>query len=377
MAKSMEQFHFNYKDITRVHRYGFSARRIGIHLTGILLAYLIYQSLVYLTLFVFDGSKVQETWTSHGLIPIIPSDDNTLSLIATVAMWFGITVFALIFFLTNTLASKITIEQLRGDSLYTIGNALSVLKARWKSVFGSFLGLLVLLLCLLLIPISIALLTTIPFLKETILTITSFFIPISFLFGALILFILTVCFSGLFLIPAAAATTNVDAFEIIYQLFSIVWNQPWRLLGYGVLLSVLKIVHVPIWAIFCIGGFFIVLLPTYYLHASFMQDALVYANKWLGGTLQKIYGVFFRGDSNVFEINTTQLPDLNLTTTICAIFITFTLLCIVGGIVAYLFSLASVGTTLIYVILRKHVDGENLLEPIAVVEQQPLLIGDE
>ncbi len=377
MANSMEQFHFNYKDITRVHRYGFSARRIGIHLTGILLAYLIYQSLVYLTLFVFDGSKVQETWTSHGLLPIIPSDDNTLSLIATVAMWFGITVFALIFFLTNTLASKITIEQLRGDSLYTIGNAFSVLKARWKSVFGSFLGLLVLLLFLLLIPISIALLTTIPFLKETILTITSFFIPISFLFGALILFILTVCFSGLFLIPAAAATTHIDAFEIIYQLFSIVWNQPWRLLGYGVLLSVLKIVHVPIWAIFCIGGFFIVLLPTYYLHASFMQDALVYANKWLGGTLQKIYGVFFRGDSSVFEINTTQLPDLNLTTTICAIFITLTLLCIVGGIVAYLFSLVSVGTTLIYVILRKHVDGENLLEPIAAVEQQPLLIGDE
>lgn len=377
MAKSMEQFHFNYKDITRIHRYGFSGRRIGIHLTGILLAYLIYQSLVYLTLFVVDGSKLQETWTSHGLLPVIPSDDNNLSLIATVAMWFGITVFAFIFFLTSTLASKITIEQLRGDSLYTIGNALSVLKARWKSVFGSFLGLLVFFLCLLLIPISIALLTTIPFLKETILTITSIFIPISFLFGALILFILTVCFSGLFLIPAAAATTNVDAFEIIYQLFSIVWNQPWRLLGYGVLLFVLKIVHVPIWALFCIGGFFIVLLPTYYLHPSFMQDALIYANKWLGGTLQKIYGVFYRGDNNVFEINTTQLPDLNLTTTICAIFITLTLLCIVGGIVAYLFSLVSVGTTLIYVILRKHVDADNLLEPIAAVEQQPLLIGDE
>lgn len=377
MAKSMEQFYFNYKDITQVHRYGFSGRRIGIHLTGILLAYLIYQSLVYLTLFIFDSSKAQETWTSHGLLPIIPSADNNLSLIATAVMWLGIIVFAFIFLLTSTLASKITFEQLRGDSLYTIGNALSVLKVRWKSVFGSFFGLLVLFLFLLMIPICIALLTTIPFLKDTTLTITTILIPISFLFGALILFILTVCFSGLFLVPAVAATTNVDAFEIIYQLFSIVWNQPWRLLGYGVLLTVLKILHVPIWAIFCIGGFFIVLLPTYYLQTSFLQDAFVYANKWLGGTLQKLYGVFYRGDSSVFEINTTQLPDLNITTAICAIFITITLLCIVGGIVAYLFSLVSVGTTLIYIILRKHVDGDNLLETIAGVEQHPSIIGDE
>lgn len=373
----MEQFHFNYKDITRVYRYGFSGRRIGIHLTGILLAYLLYQSLVYLTLFVVDVSKAQETWTSHGLLPIIPTADNNLSLISTAAMWFGITVFTFIFFLTSTLASKITIEQLRGDSLYTIGKALAVLKTRWKSVFGSFLGVLVLSLCLLLIPVCIALLATIPFLKDTLLTITSIFIPISFLFGALILFILTVCFSGIFLIPTVAATTNVDAYEIIYQLFSIVWNQPWRLLGYGVLLFVLKVIHVPIWAIFCIGGFLIVLLPTYNLHPAFLQDALVYANKWLGGTLQKIYGVFYRGDNNVLEIDTTPLPDLNLTTAICAIFITITLLCIVGGIIAYLFSLVSVGTTLIYVILKKHVDGDNLLESIVAVEQQPLVIGEE
>ena len=373
----MEQFHFNYKDITRVHRYSFSGRRIGIHLIGIFLAYLIYQSLVYLSLFVVDGAKAQEIWTSYGLLPVLPFSDNSTNLIVTFAMWFGIIVFASIFFLTCLLSSKITIEQLRGDSLYTIGNALRVLKGRWKTLFGSFLGLLALLLSLLLIPVCVALLAKISFLNKTILTISSIFIPISFLFGIVILFIFTICISGLFLVPAATATTNVDAFEIIYQLFSIMWNRPWRLIGYGALLFVLKIIHVPIWALFCIGGFLIVLLPTYYLHPTFLQDGLVYANKWLGGTLQKLYGVFSRSDSTVFEINTTQLPGLNFTTYICAFFVTLTLICIVGGIVAYLFSLTSVGTTLMYVILRKHVDGENLLETIAGVEQQPLLIGDE
>ena len=50
------------------------------------------------------------------------------------------------------------------------------------------------------------------------------------------------------------------------------------------------------------------------------------------------------------------------TNTIAAIFMTFSLLFIVGLVVAYLFSIASAGNTLIYTILRRRVDGENLLE---------------
>ena len=370
----MEQIHFNYKDIIRVYRYGFSGRRIGIHFTGIILAYLIYQISVYLSLIIVDGSKAQDIWTSHGLLPILPFVDNDLSVVSSIVMWFGIVIFGIVFLLCSTLSSKITFEQLSGESLYTIGNALGVLRRRWKTVIGSFFWLFLLTLCLLLIPICVGLLAKIPFLKGTILTISSIFTPIGFLFGILLLFILSVCLAGLFLIPAMAATTEVDAFEIVYQLFSIIWNQPWRLMSYGLLLSALKLFHVPIWALFCIGGFLIALLPTYYLHASFLQDALLYVNKWLGGIIQKISGIFLSDDGAFFN---TELPDMSFSTTICAIFLAFMLISLFGGILGYLFSLVSVGSTLIYVILRKYVDGENIIQPIAAVEQQPILTGDE
>ena len=265
-------------------------------------------------------------------------------------------------------------KQLRGDSLYTIGNALGVLRRRWKTVFGSFLGLFLLILCLLLPPICIGLLAKIPFLKGTILTVSSIFTPMGFLFGILLLFILSVFFSGLFFVPVMTATTEVDAFEIIYQLFSILWHQPWRLISYGVLLFALKLFHVPIWALFCIGGFLIALLPTYFLHTSFLEDVLLYVNKWLGGIIQKISGIFLSDDSTFFGFNNTELPDVSFSTTICAIFLVFTLISLVGGIFAYLFSLTSVGTTLIYVILKKYVDGEDIIKPIAAAEQQPLFI---
>ena len=376
----MEQFHFNYKDISRINRYGFSFRRIGIHLVGILIGYLIYEILVYLSIFITDGTKAQTFWENFGLLPVLPFTATNLNPLTTGAMWMGIVVFAAIFFLVSTMASKITIEQLRGDDFFSVRDALSLLKQNWKTVFGSFFGLVFIIFFLFLIPGSVALIGKIPFLGKPILTLASLFTPIAFFLGLLIVFTITVFISGLFFVPAIAATTNADAFETIYQLFAIVWNQPWSLIVYSIFLLVLKLIFVPIWAIFCFAGFVIILVPMSYLHTTFIQESMAVANKWLGGTLQKFASLFFEDNTIIFGINPSQLPTATFSTTVCAILITLTLICIAGGVVAYLFSLASVGTTLIYTILRKHIDGENLLDTIGTVgqtEPAPLPIGDE
>ncbi|MDE0482467.1 MAG: hypothetical protein OXI67_07830 [Candidatus Poribacteria bacterium] len=365
----MEQFHFNYKDIFRINRYGFSCRRIGIHLAGILLGYLIYEILLYLTLFIVDGTKAQAFWENFGLLPVLPFTVTNLNPLTTGTMWIGIVAFAAIFFLVSTMASKITIEQLRGDVFFSVGNSLNFLKQNWKAVFGSFFGLVFIIFFLFLIPGCVVLLGKIPFLGKPILTLASLFTPVAFIIGLLIVFILTVLIASLFFAPAIAATTNADAFETIYQLFAIVWNQPWRIVGYGIFLLVLKLIFVPIWAIFCLAGFAIILLPMYYLHTTFIQESMAVANKWLGETLQKFTSLLFQDNSVIFGINTSQPPITTLSITICAILITLTLICIAGGVVAYLFSLASVGTTLIYTMLRKHIDGQNLLETIGTVGQ--------
>ncbi len=376
----MEQFHFNYKDITQTNRYGFSGRRIGIHLVGILLGYLIYEILIYLSLFIAGGSEVKTFWSSYGFLPVTPFAAAEFNMLTTVAMWLGIFAFAAIFFLVSTIASKITIEQLRGDVFFSVGSALSFLRQHWKAIFGSFFGLVFIGLFLLLIPVSVALLGKIPFLGKPILGLASLFTPIAFLLGLLLAFIITVFISSLFFVPAIVATTGADTFETIYQLFAVVWNQPWRLIAYGVLLFVLKLILVPIWAIFCFAGFLIVLLPTYFLHKTYIQESMAFANKWLGGPLQKFVGLFSQDNTIILGVNTSQLPVATISTIICAILITLTLICIAGGIMAYLFSLASVGTTLIYTIIRKHIDGQNIIETIgtvASVEPPPLLIGDE
>ena len=70
-------------------------------LLGLILAYLIYQVLVYLSLIIMDGSKVQDIWTSHGLLPILPFVDNNLSVFSFVAMWLGIIIFGIVFLLSK------------------------------------------------------------------------------------------------------------------------------------------------------------------------------------------------------------------------------------------------------------------------------------
>ena len=141
----MEQIHFNYRDISRTIRFGFSFRRIGIHFIGILLGYLIYEFLVYLTLFITDSNEAKVFWETYGLLPVLPIVGTQPHSFATGAMWVGILVFAAIFFLISTSASKITIEQLRGDVFYSVGNALENLRLKWKTVFGTFLGLVLIL----------------------------------------------------------------------------------------------------------------------------------------------------------------------------------------------------------------------------------------
>jgi hypothetical protein len=169
-------------------------------------------------------------------------------------------------------------------------------------------------------------------------------------------------------VPAVVATTGADAFETIYQQFAIVWNKPWLLVCYEAMLLLIKLILVPIWAFFCIAGFLIVMLPMRLLHTETMQQFMGYANLWLGGTVEKLATLPYINNFGVFDIGTTaQMPTLTgiaaVTTPVTSIFLTITLLISAGLVIAYLFSIASAGNTVIYTIVRKKIDGQNLLVP--------------
>lgn len=364
----MEKRYFDFRDIFQVIRYGFSGRKIAVHLVGLVLAYLIYETLVYLSLIVVGGSAAQDFWNTYALLPLPPFGDAGLTQTTEIAMWIGMVSFACIFFLASTVASKITIEQLRGDFFFSVGDALTFLRGHWKSVLGAFIGLLLIQIFLAIVPLSIAGIAKLPAVGKPFLMLTSLFMPIGFFFGLLMALIAIVFSASLLFVPAVAATTGADAFEIIYQQFTMVWNKSWLLVCYEAMLLLIKLIFVPVWAFFCLAGFSIVMLPTRLFHTEVMQQLMGYANLWLGGAVEKIAALPYMNSLGVFNTGPSdQMPTLTgiamVTTPVTAIFLTITLLMAAGLVIAYLFSIASAGNTVIYTIVRKKLDGQNLLVP--------------
>ena len=359
----MEKRYFDFRDIFQVIRYGFSGRKIAVHFIGLVIAYLIYELLVYLSLFVEGGTAAQDFWNTSALLPVLPFSNAELAQLTEIAMWIGVASFACLFFLASTVASKITIEQLRGDFFFSVGDAVTFLKGHWKSVLGAFIGLLLILIFLALIPLSIAGLGKLPVVGKPFLTVASLFMPIGFFLGVLMVFIAIVFGVSLLFVPAVVATTGADAFETIYQQFAIVWNKSWLTVCYEAMLFLIKLVFVPIWAFFCLAGFSIVMFPVALLHTGQMEHITACANLWLGGAIEKLAMLPYVNSFGVFNIGIAMKETSTFTTTVTAIFLTITLLMGIGLVIAYLFSIASAGNTVVYTILRKKIDGHNLLEP--------------
>jgi hypothetical protein len=357
----MAELHFDFRDIFRAGRSGFTPKKIAVHLFGLVLAYLIYEILVYASLFIAGGSAVKQFWDTYALLPVCPFADYAFEGITIGAMWLGTFILFVFFFLTSTMVSKITIEQLRGDHFFSMKASWSFVRKHWKSVFGTLVGLVIILVILALIPIFVGLLGKIPTVGRVILMFASVLTPFAFFIGLLMAYLLVGLGVSLFFAPSVVAAADSDAFETAYQHLAMVWNQPWRVFIYEALLFGVKVICTPIWAIFCLIGFALAMLPIHFLIPTDMQHIMWQTDRWLGGSIDKLAALPYMEYFKVFDIG-PEPTNLPITLTIAAIFMTFSLLFIAGLVIAYLFSIASAGNTLIYTILRRRVDGENLLE---------------
>ncbi|MCH8292724.1 hypothetical protein IH992_16650, partial [Candidatus Poribacteria bacterium] len=299
------------------------------------------------------------------LLPVCPYVvDYDFETITIGAMWIGTFILFIIFFLTSTMVSKITIQQLRGDSFFSMRDSAGFVKKNWKAVFGTFIGLIVIFILFALTPIAVGLLGKIPVVGRVIVMLASILMPLAFFLGLLMMYLLVVLSVSTFFVPAVVAAADADTFESVYQHFSIIWNQPWRIIVYEALLFGMKAICVPIWSIFCAIGFALATLPLRYLLPTDMQIIMGQANQWLGGWIAKLAELPYVDKFKIFQVFDTVADPANgpIMLKITAVFMTLSLLFIAGLVIAYLLSMASAGNTLIYTILRRRVDGENLLE---------------
>ncbi|HIE29771.1 TPA: hypothetical protein EYP66_21085 [Candidatus Poribacteria bacterium] len=351
----MVDLRFDFRDLFKAGRYAFSGKKMAVHFGGIAIWYTIYEILLYLSVLI--SGQVKEFWRAFGLLPICPFMDFSkyqieVQTITYVAMGIGYLVAFIIFFVTSTMVSKITLQQLRGDDFYSMRDSAGFARKQWKTIFGAFLALVAIFIFCIIWPVGLGLLGKIPAVGKVITMLAAFLLIPAFLLGLLMALVVVAFVVALFFVPAITACVEQDTFESVYQDFSIVWNQPWRLAVYEILLMVWKAICVSVLAVMSGFGFFLVLLPLNLLIRGQFDEILWRADGWLGGIVQQIP-----------YISISPAPqDPSALLAIAGMLMALTILFIVGFVSSYFASMASVGNTIIYVVLRQKISDENLLE---------------
>ena len=362
----MVDLRFDFRALFKAGRYAFSGKKMAVHFGGIAIWYAIYEILLYLSVLI--SGQVKEFWSLFGLLPAFPFSDFSgltggVQIITYVAMGIGLLVAFIIFFVTSTMVSKIALQQLRGDDFYSMRDSAGFARKQWKTIFGAFLGLVAIFIFCIIWPVAVGLLGKIPAVGNVITMLATFLLIPAFMLGLLMAFVAVVFVVALLFVPAITACVEQDTFESVYQHFSIVWNQPWRIAVYEILLMIWKAICVGVLALLSGLGFILVLFPIHLLIRGQLDEILWRANGWLGGILQKVPYISIP--------DTLQDPSALLA--IAGMLMTLTILFIAGFVLSYLASMASVGNTIIYVVLRKKISDENLLEVEEEEEEEEIV----
>jgi hypothetical protein len=167
--------------------------------------------------------------------------------------------------------------------------------------------------------------------------------------------------------PAILATTNDDAFEAVFQSFSLVWSQPWRLILYEFISAAFAIIGLLVLAFLAKKAYIVMdRLFSNVMGADFINinaQAMYLLNLWLFHSINWVNSIL--GDSSGLVYFSREFIPLQLPHAyqyVASYIFAIWMLIIGGFILSYGLASFNVGTTLSYILLRKRKDDENLLE---------------
>ncbi|MDH5682922.1 MAG: hypothetical protein OEZ20_00410 [candidate division WOR-3 bacterium] len=358
----MTQLHFNYKDLFRACRLGFSAKKIWMCFLGYLIGFAGYCIISYVA-YLLAGWNIQEIWLEYRLLPFPQAYPWYSWLVWAV----GVIYFLAVFLITGSAVSKVTYEHLRGDEFFEIKESFKYAFQNANALLLSPILPLLFVIALVICGLILSLIGAIPFFGEIFVGIMA--LP-AFAVALFIVYLLIVFFFTLMLGPSIVGTTKNDTFDTLFEVFSCFNEQPWRLVVYGALLWVLSR-----------AGAFILGLAS----AAAVKIGSVVVHVFAGA---KIYDMLANG-SHMLKINLPiWTPEIirtfierllvyvragmiiepsyytwvNWSTDVGSILFGIAFYCIVLFVLSYAAATWFSGNVLIYSVLVKKKDDKNLLE---------------
>ena len=241
----MVAMRFDYRDIFKSARLAFSFQRIWIQFIGLFFGYLGYVILTYLS-FLTAGNNFDVLWARFGLIPSVLG--YHLPWYSWILYILGLIILVFTWLITSTSVARATYMQLKGNTFYTWKEAFAFgFKRKGASVISTPIAIFIIAFFMGLGGVFIGLLGRIPYVGEVGI---SLFSVIWFFASLFVLFILIATGVSFIMTPSILATTDDDAFEGIFQSFSILYSQPWRFIIYELLLGVIAVAGFGVLAFF-------------------------------------------------------------------------------------------------------------------------------
>ncbi len=358
------KMHFNWKDIPRAARFGFSAKKIWVMVEALFVSCVVYAILSYISLLIGTPYGIKEIWADYRFIPV--PELSELSTAGQIVQYLAILAFIVIMMFYGVAVSKITFEQLRGDEFYEISKARKFAFKEGKAVIFAPITLLLIIVFILIMGVILGLIGKIPYLGEIILLLSS----VPAFFGVLMIVYLVAAFIlSLFISAAIVGSTKSDTFDTLFEVFSTLNEQNWRFIGYELLLWAVMFVAGAIW-VFAIGR--ALAIAHYVLGAGWLMG-----DKYV--TLEKIAHYYLSVPQplvntavarSFFDITMTSvilnptlsLPAANIVMQIVGFLLGILLYAIVFMGLGYIISMFWVGNTIAYVVMTKKKDDLNLLE---------------
>ncbi|MCD4775841.1 MAG: hypothetical protein K8S15_07290 [Candidatus Aegiribacteria sp.] len=344
-----EELTFNVKDIPMCTRYGFSARKMWVFFKTLVLSLIIWDFFVYLGFFA-AGHDLAARWGQSRLLPL-PGSLFWTDPVPVILLGIGVALIIYIFMRASLMVSKMTFQQIRGDDFFSTTDAAVFARGHATPLISIPVLLAITLLLVYGTGALTGLVSRIPAIGPVIASLFS--IP---LWGVMLLGVLTAIalVLSIELLPAIIACTRGDSFESVFELFSILTSQSWRLFLY-LLVSILVIV---------IGGALFLFLSS--IAISFLSIS-VSSGAGNGGLAAALASgpqllapealPFFSG-----LITLGQQGDVQVLSGVAGTLAGISGIAIFLIVVSFFLSSYSSAWTIIYIVLRYRKDGEDLMD---------------
>lgn len=373
----MVKLHFNYKDVFRAGRLGFSAKKMWIQFVGFLVAYAGYIILAYLS-HLAGGDTLSNLWETYRLVPLYPAGLPWFSWIIWAA---GMVYWVAMVLIFGVAIAKVTYEQLKGDEFYEIKEALKFAFTTGRSAIVAPFVLVLFVVFLVVTGVILSLIGSIPYFGELFFLLLA--IP-TFAICLFIMYLFVVFVISIIMGPAIVGTTKGDTFDTLFEAFSVLNDQPWRLVCYETLLGAVKMVGVYVLAYFSAKAIFFAHLILKIFMGSKLDDLFLNAAYYVKINMPPICpDVCVRWFTQFVErigmVNLLYPPEYTAVNLQWAKVITsFGLGAIYYLLILFVMALAGAivwsGNTVIFTVLVNKKDDKNLLE---VKEEEPQIAEEK